>query len=107
MNTPGAVLIFLPSWSLIFTLRRYLTQKPFFGMHTNYLYTQLIYCYKLSFLFVSATSKFCILRLHSQLPSSDQRKVFEPVPPGVRKVCHTLFNYFQKTFSIVLTYIIY
>jgi len=39
----------------------------------------------LSFSFL-ASSKFCILPLHSQLPCADQRKVFEPVPSGVRKV---------------------
>lgn len=32
MNTPGAVLIFLPGWNLIFTLQKYLTEKPFFGL---------------------------------------------------------------------------
>ncbi|XP_022167135.1 dosage compensation regulator [Myzus persicae] len=63
MNTPGAVLIFLPGWNLIFALQKYLTQKQFF-----------------------ASSKFCILPLHSQLPCADQRRVFEPVPSGVRKV---------------------
>ncbi|XP_029345786.1 dosage compensation regulator [Acyrthosiphon pisum] len=63
MNTPGAVLIFLPGWNLIFALQKYLTQKQFF-----------------------ASSKFCILPLHSQIPCADQRKVFEPVPSGVRKV---------------------
>ncbi|XP_027854548.2 dosage compensation regulator isoform X1 [Aphis gossypii] len=63
MNTPGAVLIFLPGWNLIFALQKYLTQRQFF-----------------------ASSKFCILPLHSQLPCVDQRRVFEPVPCGVRKV---------------------
>lgn len=63
MNTPGAVLIFLPGWNLIFALHKYLTQKQFF-----------------------ASSKFCILPLHSQLPCVDQRRVFESVQPGVRKV---------------------
>jgi len=32
MNTPGAVLIFLPGWNLIFALQKYLTQKQFFGL---------------------------------------------------------------------------
>ncbi|XP_060872355.1 dosage compensation regulator [Metopolophium dirhodum] len=63
MNTPGAVLIFLPGWNLIFALQKYLNQKQFF-----------------------ASSKFCILPLHSQIPCADQRRVFEPVPSGVRKV---------------------
>jgi len=63
MNTPGAVLIFLPGWNLIFALQKYLTQQQSF-----------------------ASSKFCILPLHSQLPCADQRRVFEPVPSGVRKV---------------------
>ncbi|XP_050427766.1 dosage compensation regulator [Adelges cooleyi] len=63
MKVPGAVLIFLPGWNLIFALNKYLSQKPFY-----------------------ASGKFCILPLHSQIPCADQRKVFAPVPPGVRKV---------------------
>ncbi|XP_008183325.1 ATP-dependent RNA helicase A-like [Acyrthosiphon pisum] len=63
MNIPGAVLIFLPGWTLISALQKYLTEKQFF-----------------------ASSKFCVLPLHSQLPCADQRRVFEPVPSGVRKV---------------------
>jgi len=63
-QTPGAVLVFLPGWNLIFALMRHLQQHPVFGGR-NYL----------------------ILPLHSQIPREDQRKVFENVPSDVTKVC--------------------
>ncbi|CAL1277874.1 unnamed protein product [Larinioides sclopetarius] len=63
LNVPGAVLIFLPGWNLIFAMMRHLQQHPKFG-----------------------TSDYCILPLHSQVPREDQHKVFEPVPEGVTKI---------------------
>lgn len=63
LNIPGAVLIFLPGWNLIFLVMKYLQQHPVFG-----------------------GSNYCILPLHSQLPREDQRRVFSPVPPHVTKV---------------------
>lgn len=53
-NVPGAVLIFLPGWNLIFALLKFLQSKPQFG-----------------------GNKYTILPLHSQLPREDQRKVFQ------------------------------
>ncbi|KAG7157775.1 ATP-dependent RNA helicase A protein-like [Homarus americanus] len=63
LDTPGAVLIFLPGWNLIFTLMRHLKQHPVFGGH-----------------------RYCVLPLHSQLPREDQRRVFDPVADNVRKI---------------------
>ncbi|XP_046383681.1 dosage compensation regulator [Ischnura elegans] len=63
LEIPGAILVFLPGWNLIFSLMRYLQQHPVFG-----------------------SSAFLIIPLHSQLPREDQRKVFESVPPNVTKV---------------------
>ncbi|GFT52705.1 ATP-dependent RNA helicase A protein, partial [Nephila pilipes] len=63
LNVPGAVLIFLPGWNLIFALMRHLQQHPKFG-----------------------TPEYYILPLHSQVPREDQHKVFEPVPDGVTKI---------------------
>lgn len=63
INIPGATLIFLPGWNLIFLIMKHLQQHPVFG-----------------------GSEFRILPLHSQIPREDQRKVFEPVPPNVFKV---------------------
>lgn len=63
VNTPGAVLIFLPGWNLIFALMKHLQQHPVFGR-----------------------SEYVILPLHSQLPREDQRRVFDTVPPHVTKV---------------------
>lgn len=60
----GAVLVFLPGWNLIFKMMRHLQQHPVFG-----------------------GSNYCILPLHSHLPREDQKRVFEPVPPHVTKVC--------------------
>lgn len=62
-NVPGAVLVFLPGWNLIFALMKHLQNtKEFSG------------------------SNYIILPCHSQVPREDQRKVFAPVPPGVRKI---------------------
>ncbi|GFY54116.1 ATP-dependent RNA helicase A protein [Trichonephila inaurata madagascariensis] len=63
LNVPGAVLIFLPGWNLIFALMRHLQLHPKFG-----------------------TKEYCILPLHSQVPREDQHKVFEPVDDGVTKI---------------------
>ncbi|XP_028982215.1 dosage compensation regulator isoform X2 [Diachasma alloeum] len=60
---PGAVLIFLPGWNIIFALMKHLQQHPLFG-----------------------GSQYLILPLHSQLPREDQRKVFDSVPHDVTKV---------------------
>ncbi|XP_055621598.1 dosage compensation regulator isoform X2 [Toxorhynchites rutilus septentrionalis] len=53
-NVPGAVLVFLPGWNLIFALMKYLQSKPQFN-----------------------GQRCVILPLHSQLPREDQRKVFD------------------------------
>lgn len=62
-NVPGAVLIFLPGWNLIFSIMRYLQNHPVFG-----------------------GSGYVIIPLHSQLPREDQRRVFDSVPDNVTKV---------------------
>ncbi|CAL1683996.1 unnamed protein product [Lasius platythorax] len=62
-EAPGAVLIFLPGWNLIFALMKHFQQHPVFG-----------------------GSSYLIIPLHSQLPREDQRKVFDPVPPSVTKI---------------------
>lgn len=62
-NVPGAILVFLPGWNLIFAMMKHLQQHPVFG-----------------------TQQYRILPLHSQIPREDQRKVFESVPPHVTKV---------------------
>lgn len=62
-NVPGAVLIFLPGWNLIFALMKHLQNSRDF-----------------------AGPNYAILPCHSQIPREDQRKVFAPVPQGVRKI---------------------
>ncbi|XP_049819168.1 dosage compensation regulator isoform X2 [Aethina tumida] len=63
LEIPGAVLIFLPGWNLIFALMKHLQNHPTFG-----------------------SSSYCILPLHSQIPREEQRRVFAPVPPHVTKI---------------------
>lgn len=63
LGIPGAVLIFLPGWNLIFMLQKYLENSTEFG-----------------------NSRFRVLPLHSQIPREEQRKVFDPVPEGVTKI---------------------
>nr|CAB3247813.1 ATP-dependent RNA helicase A [Phallusia mammillata] len=63
LNVPGAVLVFLPGWNLIYSLMMHLKEHPLFG-----------------------GSAFRILPLHSQIPREDQHKVFHPVPDGVTKI---------------------
>ncbi|XP_073843216.1 dosage compensation regulator mle-like isoform X1 [Musca autumnalis] len=62
-NIPGAILVFLPGWNLIFALMKYLQNSNQFG-----------------------GPQYRILPCHSQIPREDQRKVFEPVPDGVTKI---------------------
>ncbi|KAL7735496.1 hypothetical protein ACLKA6_010532 [Drosophila palustris] len=62
-NIPGAILVFLPGWNLIFALMKYLQSSSNFG-----------------------NQSYRILPCHSQIPRDDQRKVFEPVPDGVTKI---------------------
>ncbi|XP_076302430.1 LOW QUALITY PROTEIN: dosage compensation regulator mle-like [Lasioglossum baleicum] len=62
-DIPGAVLIFLPGWNLIFALMKHLQQHPIYG-----------------------GSNYVIIPLHSQLPREDQRRVFDPVLPGITKI---------------------
>ncbi|XP_068879887.1 ATP-dependent RNA helicase A isoform X4 [Aphelocoma coerulescens] len=63
LNVPGAVLVFLPGWNLIYTMQKHLEMNPRLGGH-----------------------QYRILPLHSQIPLEEQRRVFDPVPPGVTKV---------------------
>ncbi|XP_064617044.1 LOW QUALITY PROTEIN: ATP-dependent RNA helicase A-like [Liolophura sinensis] len=63
LNIPGAVLIFLPGWNLIFALHKFLEANPTFG-----------------------GPNYRLLPLHSQIPREDQRKVFERCRPGVTKI---------------------
>ncbi|XP_076045328.1 dosage compensation regulator mle isoform X2 [Oratosquilla oratoria] len=63
LNTPGAILVFLPGWNIIFALMRHLTQHPQFGQ-----------------------GDYVVMPLHSQLPREDQRRVFEPVANNKTKI---------------------
>jgi ATP-dependent RNA helicase A len=64
LNQPGAILVFLPGWNLIYALLKHLHDHPVFGN----------------------ASKYRLLPLHSQIPRDEQYKVFEDVPQGVTKI---------------------
>ncbi|XP_067933886.1 ATP-dependent RNA helicase A protein-like isoform X2 [Watersipora subatra] len=63
LDTPGAILIFLDGWSIIFKLMKHLQQHPEFG-----------------------SEKYRVLPLHSQIPREDQHKVFVAPPEGITKI---------------------
>lgn len=60
----GAILVFLPGWDDINKIREKLLSNAFFN----------------------DPKKFEILALHSMIPALEQRKVFNRLPPGVRKI---------------------
>lgn len=59
----GSVLIFLPGWNIIFGLLKYLQNTQEFS-----------------------GPQYRLLPCHSQVPREEQRKVFEPVGPGMKKI---------------------
>ncbi|KAG9343499.1 hypothetical protein JZ751_013665, partial [Albula glossodonta] len=63
LAVPGAVLVFLPGWNLIYSMQKHLEMNPHFG-----------------------SNRYRILPLHSQIPREEQRRVFEPVSENVTKV---------------------
>lgn len=63
MNTPGAVLVFLPGWNSIFSLHRHLANHPVFG-----------------------SGQYWLLPCHSQVPRDEQRKAFATTPNGITKI---------------------
>uniref|UniRef100_A0A670XZT2 RNA helicase n=1 Tax=Pseudonaja textilis TaxID=8673 RepID=A0A670XZT2_PSETE len=71
LNVVGAVLVFLPGWNLIYTMQKYLEMNPHFG-----------------------TQRYRVLPLHSQIPREEQRKVFDPVAPGITK--ELIWYFFQS-----------
>lgn len=66
----GHVLVFMPGWEEIMSVQRILEDptKPKLGI--NFL----------------DRSKYQLLILHSSVPVADQQKVFEPPPPGIRRI---------------------
>lgn len=43
LNVPGAVLVFLPGWNLIYTMQKHLEMNPHFGMVLMNLKTKAYY----------------------------------------------------------------
>ena len=80
MNIDGAVLIFLPGWNTISMLRKYLQAHPRFRN----------------------PNEFLILSLHSQVPREDQRLVFRPTPPGVRKARFVQEHFYHHHHLMIL-----
>ena len=67
----GHVLVFLPGWDDISAVRRYLLESD--------------RSRPLGFDF-GDTSKFSIHLLHSTIPVAEQQAIFDPPPPGVRRI---------------------
>ncbi|TFK77096.1 P-loop containing nucleoside triphosphate hydrolase protein [Pluteus cervinus] len=65
----GHVLVFLPGWEEITAVQRAL-QNPGGSLGLNF----------------SDTSKFSIHLLHSTIPLAEQQVIFDPPPPGVRRI---------------------
>ncbi|PCH33638.1 nucleoside triphosphate hydrolase protein [Wolfiporia cocos MD-104 SS10] len=66
----GHVLVFLPGWDDITTVQKLLTVdgRPLWGLDFN------------------DQSKFKIHLLHSSVPVLEQQAIFEPPPPGIRRI---------------------
>ncbi|XP_075234101.1 ATP-dependent DNA/RNA helicase DHX36-like [Lycorma delicatula] len=62
-NKSGAILVFLPGWDKISALNRLLTECGSFP-----------------------SSRYWIIPLHSMMPTSMQKTIFNTPPPGVRKI---------------------
>lgn len=62
-SVDGSVLIFLPGWNIIFGLMKYLQSTQEFS-----------------------GPRYRILPCHSQVPREEQRKVFEPLATGMKKI---------------------
>jgi len=64
----GAILAFLPGLEEILRTQRHLLEQPVFGQNFH------------------DTAKFKICLLHSTVPKEEQSAIFEPSPPGCRKI---------------------
>ncbi|GJQ80024.1 hypothetical protein Trydic_g5004 [Trypoxylus dichotomus] len=62
MKEPGAILVFLPGYAEISQLHNLMQYSPTFPIQD-----------------------YLILPLHSQMPTVDQRQIFEPAPPGIKR----------------------
>jgi HrpA-like RNA helicase len=67
-STDGAVLVFLPGLDEIKNTDKLLRSRPIFGMNFK------------------DPSKFDIHVLHSSVPPADQKRIFDPIAPGTRKI---------------------
>ena len=67
-SSDGAILAFLPGLQEITAAQNFLLQQPIFGVD------------------FSDTTQFNIMPLHSTVPPDQQKLIFEPSPPGCRKI---------------------
>ncbi|GLH02661.1 ATP-dependent RNA helicase DHX8 [Gryllus bimaculatus] len=95
---PGAILVFLPGWDQISNLCRMLSSSPFFSIigvpkqasedrdELEFENDEEAEKREIKILTGVKDRQFLILPLHSKMPSVNQSQVFDPPPPGVRKI---------------------